>query len=62
MSTPGDPPAGDQNQAPMLRAVLGTELAITTVVVALRFFTRLKLVRNPGMDDWIMLVAYVGFV
>ncbi len=61
MSIRGDPPAGgDQNHAPMLRAVLSSELAIATIVMALRFFTRLRLTRSPGMDDWIMLATFVS--
>ncbi|KAL8673341.1 MAG: hypothetical protein Q9168_002220 [Polycauliona sp. 1 TL-2023] len=60
MSTPSVPPAGgDRDQAPMLRAVLGTELAIASIVVILRFFTRLRITRSPGWDDWIMLATFV---
>ena len=57
---PGPPPGGDQNKAPMLRAILSSELSLATVVMIGRFFTRLKLIHNPGMDDWIMLATYVG--
>lgn len=60
MSTPSGPPeGGDQNHAPMLRAVLGTELALATIIVALRLFCRLRLTRSPGWDDWIMLATFV---
>ncbi|KAL8895756.1 MAG: hypothetical protein Q9207_008025 [Kuettlingeria erythrocarpa] len=63
MSMQGDPPAGgDRNHAPMLRAVLGSELAVASIVIALRFFTRLKLTRSPGMDDWIMLATFISAV
>ena len=56
----GPPPGGDQNKAPMLRAVLSSELSLATVVVGLRLFTRLKLIHSPGMDDWIMLATFVS--
>ncbi|KAI4229624.1 MAG: hypothetical protein L6R36_000671 [Xanthoria steineri] len=58
MSTPGPPKGGDQSKAPMLRGVLSSELAVATIIVTLRFFTRLKLTRNPGWDDWIMLGTF----
>ena len=61
MSTsPGFSPGGDQNKAPMLRAILSSELAVTTIVIIGRLFTRLKLIHSPGVDDWIMLFTYVG--
>lgn len=61
MSAEGSPPpGGDQNQAPMLRAVLSAELAVAATVIFLRFYTRLKLIRNLGMDDWVMLAAFVS--
>ncbi|KAL8763146.1 MAG: hypothetical protein Q9184_000991 [Pyrenodesmia sp. 2 TL-2023] len=60
MSMRGDPPlGGDQDRAPMLRAVLSSELAVATIIMGLRFFTRLKLTRSPGMDDWIMLATFI---
>ncbi|KAL8928413.1 MAG: hypothetical protein Q9172_000899 [Xanthocarpia lactea] len=60
MSTPDSPPqGGHQNKAPMLRAVLSSELAIATIIVALRFFCRIRLTRSPGMDDWIMLATII---
>ncbi|KAL8912928.1 MAG: hypothetical protein Q9171_002127 [Xanthocarpia ochracea] len=60
MSTPDSPPqGGHQNKAPMLRAVLSSELAVATIIVALRFFCRIRLTRSPGMDDWIMLATII---
>jgi hypothetical protein len=54
------PPGGHQDKAPLLRTVIGVELSITAVVVALRLYTRLKLVRNAGWDDWIMLATFLS--
>lgn len=60
MSVPGNPsPGGDQNKAPILRAVLGTELTLATIIVLLRFYTRLRMTRSPGTEDWIMLATFV---
>ena len=61
MSIPPEPPlGGDQSKAPMLRAILTSELSVATIVMIGRLFTRLKLIHSPGMDDWIMLATYVG--
>jgi hypothetical protein len=38
--------------------VMSTLLAITTIVVALRVFIRIK-TRAFGLDDWIMVIGYV---
>ena len=60
MSTLSGPPeGGDQTHAPMLRAVLGAELSIATIIVSLRLFCRLRITRSPGWDDWIMLATFV---
>lgn len=55
----GPPKGGDHEKAPMLRCVLGSHVAVATIVVALRLFTRLRLTRSPGWDDWIMLATFV---
>lgn len=60
MYVPGvPPPGGDQNKAPMLRAVIGSELTLATIIVLLRFYTRLKITRSPGVEDYIMLGTFV---
>lgn len=53
------PPGGDQNKAPLLRAIIGLELGVCSMVIAARFYTRLRLVRNAGLDDWIMFATYL---
>ena len=53
------PPGGDQNKAPMLAAVMWSEATIAIVVVILRMYTRARLVRKVGWDDWIMLFTLV---
>ncbi|KAI4114951.1 MAG: hypothetical protein LQ345_004365 [Seirophora villosa] len=60
MSVPGNPPpGGHQNKAPMLRAVIGSELTLATIIVLLRFYTRLRITRSPGTEDWIMLATFL---
>ncbi|KAI4136324.1 MAG: hypothetical protein LQ341_005682 [Variospora aurantia] len=60
MYVPGvPPPGGDQNKAPMLRAVIGSELTLATIIVLLRFYTRLKITRSPGVEDYIMLGTFI---
>jgi len=54
-------PGGDQNEAPLLRAIIGTELSVCTLVIVARLYTRLILARNAGLDDWIMFATYVEF-
>ncbi|KAL4960764.1 uncharacterized protein BDV14DRAFT_211525 [Aspergillus stella-maris] len=34
-----------------------TFVSVATVVVALRIYTRLRLIRTPGWDDWFLLLA-----
>ncbi|KAL4948618.1 hypothetical protein BDW69DRAFT_189096 [Aspergillus filifer] len=34
-----------------------TFVSVATVVVALRLYTRLRLIRTPGWDDWFLLLA-----
>jgi len=59
---PNTPPAGgDQSKAPLLRVILGTELSVCTLVIVARLYTRLRLARNAGIDDWIMFATYVEF-
>ena len=61
MADPGAPPlSGDQDKAPMLRTVIGVELSLTAVIIALRLHTRIKIVRNAGWDDWVMLATFVS--
>ena len=55
MASPSD------NAAVSLLAVLWTETAIATVLVGLRYYTRLKVNRVMGWDDHIMLAALVCY-
>ena len=57
---PSEPPVGgDQDKAPLLRAITGAELGVCAVVIAARVYTRFRLARNAGIDDWIMIATFV---
>lgn len=34
-------------------------ISVATIVVALRLFTRIRLLNSPGWDDWFLLLALV---
>jgi len=59
MSTPQPPPGGDQNRAPLLNAVEWTLTSLSIVFVGCRLFTRLRIVRSPGLDDVFIIISIV---
>lgn len=48
-----------QTQAPTLVAIALGFISATTVVILLRMYTRLFMLRMAGPDDWSILVAMV---
>jgi hypothetical protein len=48
-----------QTQAPTLVAIALGFISATTVVIVLRMYTRLFMLRMAGPDDWSVLVAMV---
>lgn len=40
-------------------AIIGTLLPLITVIFGLRLYTRLRLVKSVGLDDWVIFVALV---
>lgn len=48
-----------QNIGPAALVSAWTEVALATIVVALRFGTQFWIVKRIGLDDWIMLFALV---
>lgn len=40
-------------------AVIGTLLPLVTTIFGLRLYTRLRLVKSIGLDDWVIFVALV---
>ena len=59
MEATGPPPDGDVNRGPLIIAVSFVEFAFALLLVVLRFYTRIKLVRKIGLDDWLVLAALV---
>lgn len=53
------PLGGDQNRAAELIAVSWTECIISIVFVALRFYSRMRLTKNPWFDDAFMFITLV---
>lgn len=45
-----------------LRALCGSLVAITTIIAALRFYTRKVQQTSFGADDWLIIPAYVTFI
>lgn len=55
----GSPPAsGDQDRGPAIMAIVWTQGAISTLVVAIRFAARISIMA-VGMDDWVMLFTLI---
>ena len=52
-------PGADRNLGPAVNAVDGTLFTLSTVIVALRLFTRLRITRNFGWDDATITLAQV---
>ncbi|KAI9675737.1 MAG: hypothetical protein M1817_001104 [Caeruleum heppii] len=55
MATP--PPYPDENQGPRILAVCVTTTVLAFVIVCLRLFTRIKVVRSVGWDDYVILLT-----
>ena len=58
-STLSAPSDGDTNRANELNALAWTWFALSSVIVTLRFYTRIRLTKNPSWDDWFMLITLV---
>lgn len=54
-----EPPDGDQNRATELVIICWTEFIIVFALVAARFYSRIRITRNIGWDDWWILITLV---
>ena len=54
------PTGGDQNKAPGILALTWIEFSISLIVVVLRLFTRVVIVRHVGLDDGFIAVTLVS--
>lgn len=51
--------------APAVVPVMVTSILFTTIafiIVTLRLYTRVIMIKNPGADDWIMLAAMIASI
>ena len=48
------------NRGPFFLAIVATLVSIALLIFLLRVYTRIKLLRFFGIDDWLMLVAVVS--
>lgn len=53
------PADGDQDRAATLLAVVISTTLLSTATVLLRVYTRIKVIRNLGWDDYTIIVAQV---
>ncbi|KLU82365.1 hypothetical protein MAPG_01437 [Magnaporthiopsis poae ATCC 64411] len=63
---PLDPARAAESNTEWLIGVMGTFVFLAVVATALRLYTRIKVVKSAGWDDWIMLActacAVAGFI
>lgn len=53
------PAEGDSNRAVELNALAWSWFAVSSIVVSLRFYSRIGLTRNLWWDDWFILLTLV---
>jgi hypothetical protein len=49
-----------ENRGPVTYAIFITFTIIAGIIVIVRFITRLRIVKNVGCEDWMILLALVG--
>ena len=49
-----------ENRAPALIGVMISGLIVSLVVLSLRFWARVRIVRKVGADDWASLLSFVS--
>lgn len=54
------PPDGDVNRGKVILIVGWLESALALVFLCGRLYTRIRINRSVGWDDWAMIVAYVS--
>ena len=60
MENLGPPPdGGDRNKATAFITVASVLVSIATVLVTLRLYVRTRIVKKPGWDDYLILLALV---
>ena len=54
------PPGGDKDRGYVIIIVTSVMVALSSMVVALRVYTRIRIVRSFGLDDYVLLLAWVS--
>jgi hypothetical protein len=60
LSQESPPPSGDVSIQSNALIAIWVLFGITSVVMILRIFSQLKVVRRPGLDDGLMILAWVS--
>lgn len=55
---PPSPLPPDEDRGPRLLGIFWTMVAVSTVMLSLRFYVRFK-IHSIGWDDWMMLLTWV---
>ena len=56
------PPGGDATRAPTMIGVFGAMTLLSILCAAARIYTRVRLLRMPGMDDAVIFFTIVGIL
>lgn len=59
MQEPTVPSGGDANVGYATNVALWTELGVSSLVLLLRIFTQIKILRRWALDDYMMMLAWV---
>lgn len=51
---------GGEDRSHAILAIMASQNAITVVFVTTRLFVRIKLLRNAGLDDYLIVAAMVS--
>lgn len=60
MSSVAIPAGGNDNRGPELVVVTWIFTALATVVVGLKIFTRVKIMKEPALDDFFTILSLVS--
>lgn len=60
MNTVAGPAGGVENRGPELVVVIWVFTALATVMVCLKVFTRVKIIKEPALDDFIIILSLVS--
>ena len=54
-----DPAWAAEDNRPNLFAIMGTFIALSALMVILRIYVRVRIIKMFGPDDWVMVAALV---